>query len=152
MARPIGTLGTIETLTIGGRVFTDMTNLITLVAGLAAGSSHCSFRKPNGTAGYAVTGGKTLTLSAVQIQINAADLTRLLYSDNDVSPAAATAWTNAVYQGGNNSQSSYIVTGVTPTGTIISVNTNFQVLAGKYAGVENGGTAVHTFYAYGYEV
>lgn len=65
MAKPIGTLGVIDTLTVGGRVFTDLTNLITLHA-ISNAQIYCGMRKPDGSAAYAVTTAKTLTIHALR--------------------------------------------------------------------------------------
>ena len=70
MAKPIGTLGTIPTITVGGRVFTDLDNLIVLTAyaqtGTAAGAT---FREPVASSGYQVPGGQTLRILAVTARV-----------------------------------------------------------------------------------
>jgi hypothetical protein len=68
MAKPIGTLGTIDTLTIGGRVFTDLSTLIILNAGTnTIAVRYSTFRLATATSGgYAVTAAKTFTFHAIR--------------------------------------------------------------------------------------
>lgn len=110
-SKAIGTLGTIDTITVGGRVFTNLTSLIILY-GWADGtgtSNRCTLRTANGSAGYQVTTGKTLTIRAVRFQTTGASNTagvspgNLAYADNDVGVATSTAFTNSVNMIGNTS-------------------------------------------------
>ncbi len=99
MAKPIGTLGTIDTLTVGGQVFTDLTTIIGLVA-FSNTNTNGSFRVPFAAAARVVTSAKTFTVNAVKVWTNStAQLTqfKLAYSDNDVGMDTATALTNGVY-------------------------------------------------------
>ncbi len=156
MAKPIGTLGTIETLTIGGYVFTDLSTLITLVAGGGGATNYvATMRVPNGVAGYAVTGGKTLTIKAtLAYQAVVASTMRLFYSDNDAGMGTNNALTNEVAMGGGTGTVCYATAVNSVLGVPQTRNPNFQVLAGKYPGVASGGGGTDSFqaFAYGYEV
>lgn len=163
MAQPIGTLGTIPTLTVGGRVFTDLDNLITLVAqeGASATSQNCTFRKVGVTGGYVVPALTTFKLIAIKIVsvtatagANANGNLDILYADNDVGFGTNTAFTNPVYLGGDSSSvvrfQSLIATGQSSEFVI-----NFDIPAGKYPAIA-GQFAVtgqeDMVIAYGYEV
>ena len=106
MAKAIGTLGNVDSLTIGGVTFTDLTNLIVLTGAVGAINNKTTLRKPDGTAGYQVTVGKTLTHRAVMLQIKNSTVTsttypKFQYSDNDVGVDTVTAFTNPVFYGGD---------------------------------------------------
>ena len=96
MATPIGTLGNVDTITIAGTTYVDLVNLI-FIGGLVTAGNGASLRKGNGTAGYQVTAGKTLTLTSVQCTLTTAGTATLAYSDNDIGQNSATALTNPVY-------------------------------------------------------
>lgn len=157
MAKPIGTLGTIDTLTVGGRVFTDLTNLIIL--GMANGGGfNSTFRKQYPTnvtgAGYQVTGGKSLTLWAAQILALGADNIQILYSDNDVGLSSGTAFTNPVYPHGNTGYYIWSSTGGVNIATSFKawhdINMHFVIPAAKYVSCIIG-TNTTAANVYGYE-
>ena len=139
MAIPIGTLGTIPTLTVGGRVFTDLTNLIILY-GMSTTSTHnwSTLRKQNGSSGYTVTSGKTLTINAVTcITPNStAPAVSLLYGTSDVGLDSGSAPTGAVYLAGGSSTNTIYISQCASSGSslsqISSGSVDFQVPAGKY--------------------
>lgn len=105
MAKPIGTLGTIPTLTVGGRVFTDLTNLLVLGAYNGTGTKYATFRKNNTSAGYFVTSGKTLTISALNVQSQDTSTSTssvgLGYSTQDVGFNSASEPSADTFQYGN---------------------------------------------------
>lgn len=99
MATPIGTLGTIPTITVGGRVFTDLTTIIILQAYMnsSAATRYSTFRRTS--SGYQVTTAKTLKLHAAKwsgIGTNSGGFT-MGYGDNDVGFSSASAPTNETF-------------------------------------------------------
>lgn len=161
MANPIGNLGTIPTLTVGGRVFTDLTTII-ILGGYCGGSSaqKTTARKANGTAGYAVTSGKTLTHYAYRgtalqytSSVGSSGLHKLSYSTNDVGMAGNTSFSGQVYMFGDATAS-----GVGSAIAAASVNgvyesaLNFAVPQNDYTGMESSSTSAPAgFLLYGYE-
>lgn len=152
MARAIGTLGTIDSITVGGRVLTDLTNLITLIASVDGANNHCTFRKPNGTSGYQVPGGKVFTVLGIRMEIgNAADAFDMGYSDNDAGFATTTAFTNPVFFADAGAINQHA-----PAQTVLPIfemnyGIGFQVLAAKYLFFASGATMSNYVIAYGYE-
>lgn len=155
MAKAIGTLGTIPSLTVGGSVFTDLDNLIVL-GGTNSTNAFCTLRKPNGTAGYQVTAGKTLTQRALHFTDldtagNSATCS-LLYGDTDVGQNAAAAPTTPVYNFGTSAISivNAIIAGGLDKNHEVSIF--FQVPATKYPGATMGAASgIKAVLTYGYE-
>lgn len=131
MAKPIGTLGTIPTLTVGGWVFTDLDNLIQLCAS-NSNQKYWRFVAPNGTGAYQVTTGKTYKIYAAQITAatDIDSLSGLLYGDNSVDNSN-TPPTNAVFQYDTSVNVGGIATYVVPKG-VTGFVTRFDVPALKY--------------------
>ncbi len=155
MAKPIGTLGTIETLTIGGYVFTNIAGLIVL-ASKGTTNGNCTLRKmnPPGSAGYAVTSGKTLTIYAISMLSNAAMTNSLLYADNDVGLDTATSFTNPVYFGsGSATAVTMFVVPTSQTGINgpMQFAPVFSVPATKYPAIVTNTGNTNSVTAYGYE-
>lgn len=152
MAKPIGTLGNIDTITVGGRIFTDLSTIIIVTAPLDQSTgAKATFRLPGGTAGYPVTAAKTYTVHAISLNANTAiSGYQFLYSDNDVGLNTATAHTNPIYENGG----SITVASVgTPANTFQGIATKFAIPAGKYPGsiVVGAGSAGGHAQAWGYE-
>lgn len=156
MAKPIGTLGTIDTLQIGGRIFTDLTNLIVLFSSVNSGT-HATFLKTyptQGTSGYSVTGGKTLTVQAIQLfSQTAVNAFNLLYNDIDVGFDSSTSFTNPVYfTSGSSSQNASI-----PNIFSASVTQNqfyypfWRTPAGKFPSISWSSSNNQSAFGYGYE-
>jgi len=105
MAKAIGTLGNIPSITVGGRVFTDLTSLLVLGAYNGTSTKYATFRKNNTSSGYVVTTGKTLTISAlnVQSQDSATSTTSmgLGYSTQDVGFNSSSEPSADTFQYGN---------------------------------------------------
>lgn len=159
MATPIGTLGTIPSLQIGGRVYTDLTSLIILGADATAGRWG-TMRLCSGTAGYQVTTGKTLTISSVAANSPAGGGSSvygtILYGNTDVGFQSASAPTSPVYMFGSSTVFP-ILGAFAASGASVSnykdtaININFAVPATKYPALENSGGAEIFMIAYGYE-
>lgn len=153
-SKQIGTLGTIPSITVGNRVFTDLDNLIILIAQVTASGQFTSFRKFNGTAGYQVTAGKTLTVEAFKVtggSGTAGNDAGILYGDNDVGYNSVPAPTTPVYPGGLSTSPSIARDTMTATATFLPEGAiNFQVPATKYLTlVANAAPCI--MYVYGYE-
>ncbi len=152
MSIPISNLGTTPSLTIGGRVMTDLSsNLITLV-GLTSSNGKCTLRKPGAASGYQVTAGKTLTIIALVAQSQGtsnAGTASVAYSDNDVGIDSSSSLTNPVYWSGS-SQASFSFGG-SAIGQQTTINPNFGVIAQKYFSINSNASVGITYIAYGYE-
>ena len=92
-----------ETMTIGGRVFGDLANLIQLQAynDSTGAQKFSTLRNGTASAGYQVTTGKTLKIGAVRFWIlggqAASRYIQMGYGDTDVGLSGAAAPTNATY-------------------------------------------------------
>jgi len=156
MAKAIGTLGTIDTLTVGGRTFTDLTNLIILYGLVSTAGRHTTLRLPNASSGYQVTSGKTFKIEAIFASTSSASAGPVMpfYGDTDVGLDSASAPTNPVYIGGNNNPQAIALAGNTSGNLVLSnpiPGMNFSVPAGKYPCVYAGATS-SLVAVYGYEV
>ena len=145
MAQPIGTLGNIPTITAGGRIFTDLTTIISLVS-QAGTTNGGTFRKPGITSGYAVTSGKTLTVGAMVFYATANVGMKIAQTDNDIGLDASTAFTNPVYLG-SSSGLTFPIFATLPLGFA----PNFPVAATKYLSFANNSSGTTWALAYGYE-
>lgn len=152
----IQTPSAVPSITVGGRVFTDTSNLIVLY-GFGGGSSpNFSARKQGSSAGYQVPVGKVFKAQAVVVMPDSGTRNTLLlgYSDNDVGVGTATAFTNGVGIAGGalTSNSGSLISGFSG-GLPIGVATDFQVPATKFLSGQVGTTGLNaTVIIYGYEV
>lgn len=166
--KPIGTLGTIPTVTIAGVTFTTNTSFIALFLETAGTNRRASFRKiGSGTAsGYAPSGVsfyckafKVESIGTVLGMVSAG------YNDTDLGTAGTTATTNPVYWGTESSSA--------PTHAPASISTSpdnqrievpmgwptataqgGKILNAKYGFNDSGGSANTdvAMYVFGYEV
>lgn len=67
MAKPIGTIGTIPTVTVNGRVFTDVTNLKILGTYFLTDGRYSTFRALQGTTGYQVPASSAYIVGASEL-------------------------------------------------------------------------------------
>lgn len=95
-------------LTVAGRVFTDLTNLIILYcqAGISATTTNCTFRKSGGSAGYTPSGSKAFKAYALTIEnynssTSVGAAAQLLTTTADAGFDTATAFTGPVYLAAN---------------------------------------------------
>lgn len=138
MAKQIGTLGTIDTFSIGGRVITNVSGLITLNQ-QALTTNFGGFFLPNGTSGYQVTSGKTFAMLGFRIYVLAGTTTLGIafgYGNTDIGNNAGSAPSGAVYLAGTDSNGAF--GGLANNGFLEGV-TNFNIPSGKYIFFENKG-------------
>jgi len=62
----VGTVGMVDSLTIGGRTFTDLTNLISLVGNVTSGA-FTTLRKLDATSGYTPSGSNKFKVHAIKM-------------------------------------------------------------------------------------
>lgn len=141
----------IPTLTIGGRVFTDLANLKTLVGYCAgAGGTNTDFRTMAGAV-YVVPASKSFRILAVKFMIATAGTCLFGYCDNDVGVGSATAPTNGAYM--INSSGQMLVTPIANTNIAVEFPFDLIVPTGKYPFASGGGGTFNgTVIIYGYEV
>ncbi len=161
MSKPIGTLGTIDTLEVGGRVFTDLANLIQLNAAFGVGGPFSGFFLGNGTP-YQVSAGKTFTGWAAQMTTQLAGSPSqdypisFGYSVNLIGAQNASAPASPLYfPFGNGTPLGYAVFSVANGGNVqFQTNLNFIVPAGSYpfCGAVQGGEYISMVNLYGYEM
>ncbi len=95
----------VPSLTVGGRVFTDLANLITLYAFTTTALEYSCARKPTAAAGYTPSGAKKFVLhAAVNVtKATVADTSTVGYADNDLGVSSLAAPTNLVSLAGSGS-------------------------------------------------
>lgn len=145
MAKPIGTLGTIPTVTIGGRVFTDLTNLLILQSFTGNASRRGTFRL--GQTGYQAV--NTLTIYALEAHAASATAMQfqLAYGDTDLGFDSASALVTPVYEFGGYAGTRHTTAAV---GVARQFACKHQTPTGKYPAVDflsSSGTVT----AYGYD-
>lgn len=156
--KAIGTLGNVDSLKVGGQVFVDLTNLISLIANCLTNSSS-GFNQPGASSGYQVPGGKTFRIRAIRYINYATALsatatpTRIVLNqaDNDIGQDSATAAVNPVFPGGAAHNYSAIAANG-PGGSFISEigGLDFPIASGKYVGFSAGSTGGQVVMIYGY--
>lgn len=152
MAKPIGTLGVIDTLTIGGRVYTDLTNLIILHGAVSISGNPTTFRKANGTAGYQAV--NTLTISSVVfhcVTASAGVVGNLGYTDTDYGINNGGGVTGAFKYIADSATLPQIPFDSTTGNTTITSNINFTVATTKYLFFVPGSSINTIVLAYGYD-
>lgn len=97
--KPIGTLGAVDTLTIAGRVFTDLTNLIELF-GTTTASKYSGLSKTGSqtASAYQITTGKTYKCGAILGECSSTNGNILAgQCDNALAYTTATTPVNPIY-------------------------------------------------------
>lgn len=148
--KPIGTLGTIPTLTIGGRVFTDLENLITLAGHASTGGSTESGLKRIGPAfstAYQVPASKALRVLAVKLGIAGNGVLQLDLGYNDAALTAQVAFgalVNPVFASSGTSirNNSFISAKTSPGVLEQDFGEGFLIPAGKYPIASNISTTL----------
>jgi hypothetical protein len=149
MATPFGTLGTIDTLKVGERVFASLSTLISLIS-YSDGGNRSSMRKHNATAGYAPSGVAYRILAARIVGQNTAAQpgTGLIsYGNTDLGINTASAIDTPIYVGGSSS----IFLGPAGAGIDHGVALNFLVPAGKFINCASQASTNTVGHVYGYE-
>ena len=146
----------VPNLTIAGRTFTNLTNLIILTGPTenAVSSSRTTLRKPSESAGYQVTTGKTLIIYAVRLISTAGSFSPYFaYTDNDVGIAGNTAFTSPVYLAGlSPSSDPFFFATSNAAGSTLELALDFKVPSQKYFSIDsNSSTVSGSVTAYGYE-
>lgn len=144
------------TLQIGGRIFTDLSNLIVLTATVKTASRYTTLRKVGASAGYQVPVGKTFTAHAMRILgTGSAQMTTgiLLYGDTDVGYDSASAPTNPIFPGGF-SEVSAVRAMISIVNTTYynsaEVSNFFKIIAQKYPCIFSDNVNAN-YLVYGYE-
>lgn len=138
-------------LTVGGRVFIDLTNLIQVCSIMNAGGN-TTFRKDYASAGYQITAAKTYYISAARTQITTVEAGGRIdwgYGDNDIGQGTTTAATNLKYQGNSAAFGT-----LRDTGVVGNQETSFSRVpmpAQKYPQLVYGTTMRGNTWLYGYE-
>jgi hypothetical protein len=129
-------------LTVGGRVFSDLTNLIVLYAQVGDGKFSV-FGAQGAGGGRAVTTGKTFTLSAFRVYYSVAAAANVFtasigYCDTDIGLNSNGPIVNSVNLYGDTADNSGQILGsVLPENNVIDVPTLFTIPAGKFIYVVN---------------
>lgn len=143
----------IDTLTVGGRVFTNISGLLQLYANIVASTgTNSTFRKPGAASGYQVPASKTFTVAAVRVINNSVAgliATTLLYGDADVGMAGTTAFTNATYIAGASAASQFFGGSNAAVNFVQETSTNFAVPTTKYPSITS--TSACEVQIFGYE-
>jgi len=150
----------VPTLTIAGRVFTDLQNLIVIRGHFnGVGAAYTGFAKTTGivapgTGGYVVPASKTFQVHAMSLLILTAAAgtysPAIGYGDTDIAGSAAAAPANAKYS--SNASASGSNLSPTPAGKL-EVDFRFDIPTGKYAfAYMNNQALVGPIFLYGYEV
>jgi len=154
--------GTGDTLKIGGRTLTNLTNLIQLKACVEATTTvRATFRKNNATSGYVVPASKQFRVVGYKAASQGAASTSqgsiftLGYADNDVGFDASTAFTNPVYQSTSSINARAGLGSVAFLGSPGSSNyegvCDFVIPTGKYPVMQGNCAAIVGVELYGYE-
>lgn len=142
--------GARETITVGNKIFTNLSSLIVLHCYVAA-SNYGTFRKGRASSGYTPSGSTSFYLHALKFQgFAAANFgAYLVQSDNDCGINTATAPTNAVNI--NGMAIPYCHTGAGPFTEVAFDKTNFYIANAKYLSLYGNASAMLAI-VYGYEV
>lgn len=155
MSNPIGNLGTIPTLSLGGFTITDITNL-KFLSGFGDSTNLRNTLRATGTSsGYVVPGGKTFRVIAILVANDTAGGNVAPgYADNDVGQNSTTAFTNPVFAfTGTTTPKQYTVSlpAVTAAAPFYAIPIKFDIPTGKYAVTQNTGTGNMQGTLVGYE-
>jgi hypothetical protein len=170
MANVIGNLGTIPTLTIGGRIFTDVGspgsagNLKILIGRPAGATNIFSGLLLEGSqvaTAYQVTNGKSLIIDAEKLTNQTAtsgdDQVAAGQADNALAFPTSSTPTNPIYFISETTTVIELIGmgGGTANGNVVYSNVRGKIASQKYGfckGLVGGGNSACLFEAYGYEV
>lgn len=158
--KAIGTIGNVQTMTVGGSLFVDTTNIIILFGGTDGATNVNSGSRKFGAQGgvtYQVTTGKTLIINAYRgIQLGSAgnDSSMAQVDNSTLGFNVSTALTNPIFFGSESStyKSLFYVTS-TIGSTFEHGSVAGKVAALKYLAFQQSATANSSLshFAYGYE-
>ena len=141
-------------LSVGGRIFTDLANLIVLIGRTSTTNRYSTGRLFSASSGYQVTAAKTLKIMAGRVRTGTASneiQLRLGYGDTDVGQDSSSAPTNPVWNGGDTSIAQISVIGT--VATEFAADCYMNIPATKYPCIDDGSTGGGCSYTlYGYEV
>lgn len=143
----------IDSLTIGGRVLTDLENLKILLCHPGGTTNESTGRLASASAGYQVPTGSVFKVVAVRINVLVVGQFYIDYSNNDVGPyAAGGSKTGVTYPGGDIGLGKIHNASVVG---VVEIPYDFEIPAGKYLGVDangGGGGPDGMVQIFGYEV
>lgn len=144
-----------ETITVGGKTFTNIANLKILYFALGGANGWSTARLQDGTAGYTPSGANKFRVLGIKLRISvaptAAGTLTIQQADNDSGMATTTASINPVYLGGD-PDSAYLLYGSSWTaGSRHEFNLDFVIQNTKYLTFTGDGTSVIHGEVYGYE-
>ena len=150
----------IPTLTVGGRVFTDLENLKVLSAycDCSAGTRYSTLRLHSASAGYQVPVGRTFKVFAIAavplLGVAASRYVYPSYGDNDVGLTSAAAPTNQVFPYGSQASAVILPSNASPTAANprLEMSIRQDIPAGKYPAILGTAGLEFTVYVFGYEV
>ncbi len=150
----------LPTLNIGGRIITDLQNLIILYGECDDSTNlYATLRKQDGVAGYTPAAQRKFVVIAYEAALGsvtaaAAHMFRLHYQDNDVGINATTVPTNPVYIAGSQKTTALgsIATLQEPGAGRYAGACDFQLPAAKYLGIQNLNNFKLMVKIYGYDV
>lgn len=133
-----------ESITVGGRTFYDLDNLLILQAGKSAANDYSTFVLSPNTAGYSVPADKILEVLAFKtICASTADMNFYFgYNDNDIGYMSTTAPTTPIHFGSNTSATHYMSNVYGATSGNMESAVYFQVPTGKFPFIHSAGTAI----------
>lgn len=138
----------LKSLNLGGRTFdsVELGNLIYLFAAIPTGGRYSTLCAPNGTGGYTVTAGKTLTMHAMLINLTSSNTATgicPLYGTSDVGMDSASAPTGAVFITGQTSNPIYLAQAQFPGSQYQAIPLKFSVGPGLFPAVKSVSAAAN---------
>lgn len=166
--KPIGTVGTIDTLTLGSRVITDFTNFKTLYGFCGTAGAYTNFSETGdtGAAFYQIPGGKSfrvvaIELVGIEVTVNfVKDLIAIGYTDTATGMSNPVEGTNSVYIVGKSGgqgigifchTSVHQTTGGVGLSRAVYPVDDFTIPTGKWAAAKSSGSTDTLVILYGYE-
>lgn len=149
----MATVAKVESLTVGGYVFTRLNDLIVLYGQGGGAGSNSAFRRPNTSAGYQVPVGKILVLYAFRAFSDGGTDGRFnpVYADNDVGFKTSTGFTNPVWYVGMAGNDNLMWTRSTVSGEVFEGPLFFEIPENKYPSMSSGsGSFVVNCQVFGY--
>lgn len=129
----------IPSLTVGGRVFTDLDNLIILSGGKLLTNTRWTYRKAGESTGFQVPAGKIFRIMAVNATGSTSGLgMAIAQSDNDAGMNTTTALTNPIYE---DSIGGITIESGNARGDIREISLNFPILAEKFISASSYATS-----------